>query len=87
MLESRNPREWRSLSIDERNLIAAEALALPLGHPLRREWLTVLATAYPSWDRMANAPHNRPTLRGMGDPLSEALADEYDAYHAGRRAF
>jgi hypothetical protein len=82
-----NPNESRSLSVSERNRIAAEVLAMPLGNPLRREWLTVLATAYPSWNRMANDPHNRPTLRGMGDPLSEALADEYDAYHASRRSF
>jgi hypothetical protein len=84
MIQNLNPNDFRfrSISREEWEWLEREALALPFGSQDRREWLTFLATAYPSWDCLAHDTRNTPTLRGTGNPVSEALADEYDAYHA-----
>ena len=80
MLPDLTPREIRKIPFVERVKFKNEVLDLPLGDTIRREWLVALCTAYPSWDRLAHDSRNTPTLHGMGDPISEALAMEYDVH-------
>ncbi len=91
MLPNLPLKEMRNLSLSDRDRYRVEVLQLPFGDPSRREWLVALATAYSSWDRMANDTNNTPTLHVAGDQVSEALAVEYDAYHqsigSGRKAY
>jgi len=80
MLPDLTPREIRKIPFHERIKFQNEVLELPLGDNIRREWLVAIATLYPSWDHLAHDSRNTPTLHGMGDPVAEALAMEYDVF-------